>query len=1025
MAGTLSSPILVGRDTAMTPLTAALERSTAGEPRVVLIGGDAGLGKTRLVTEFGARAEADGGRMIVGACLDLRGDGIPYGPFLDALRALGTMIGPEALGGLLGPVGLELATLAPGFARYVGATPEALAALGGPAVRAGADQARFFELVLGLLERLAADKPLVLVLEDLHWSDPATRDLLEFVVRHMERTRLLVIGTLRTFDLGPGDPLLAYFANLERLPGVERIDLRPLTAAEQGAQLRAILGRPVPAAQLARIHERAEGNPFFAEELLASAAESGDGDGGAGDAAGPDVPRTLRDILLARIAVTRPSARGAMRVIAVAGHLADDGVISRITGLPIDELEDGLRDAIERQVLVVNRETGTYRFRHALLAELVYGDLLPGERRRLHAAVAEWLTARGGEAAAELAHHWYAARRPEEAIPACLGAARAASTIYAHADALRDLEQVLEMWWDVPDPEALAGISTIDLLLLAADTADRASQNGRALELADAALDLVDEDEEPVRAGLLHDRRAFFLWTVGESHASLEERRIAVRLVPADPPTVERALVLGGLASTTMAALHYRESKELAEEALGVLRAVGSREGEPRLHNILGVDLVGLGEIEAGLTQLREAVSAARDVSPIESRVGIEHNLCYFLSVTDHLDEALETTALALADAQRTGLDRKYGAGLRAIRGDVLFRLGRWDEAAEVTRTALDVETEPSKLIFLLAIRAVLLAARGDLAGLADAIHASDELVTRDVDPDVRAYYLGAVAEQALLLDRPADAMRAVEEALALYAGSDEQLLMGPLLVVATTAAADQADKGRAWRSPTDVAAAETSAAALLETARRLASSPGSTPSLLATAAHAEAEHARALGHPEPEAWIRAAAAWEAIPMPYPAARARYRAAEALLLSRGSRDQAGALLRAAAESAVALGAVPLLDAIAAVAQRARLPLEAVKAASVAGATSNLEAPAAEAPARGPAEILGLSGREWEVLELVAAGRSNAEIAETLFISPKTASVHVTHILDKLGVNNRVEAATIAVRVGAGEPRPER
>ena len=319
----------------------------------------------------------------------------------------------------------------------------------------------------------------------------------------------------------------------------------------------------------------------------------------------------------------------------------------------------------------------------------------------------------------------------------------------------------------------------------------------------------------------------------------------------------------------------------------------------------------------------------------------------------------------------------------------------------------------------------MLLAARGDQPGLAEAIRASDELVTRDVDPDVRAYYLGAVAEQALLLDRPGDAMRAVEEALALYAGSDEQLLMGPLLVVATTAAADQADKGRAWRSAADVAAAETSATALLETARRLASSPGATPSLLATAAHAEAEHARALGHPEPEAWIRAATAWEAIPMPYPAARARFRAAEALLLSRGSRDQASVLLRAAAETAVALGAVPLLDAIAAVAQRARLPLEAVKAASVAGAASDLAARPAEAPARGPAEILGLSAREWEVLELVAAGRSNAEIAETLFISPKTASVHVTHILDKLGVNNRVEAATIAVRVGAGEPRPDR
>jgi ATP/maltotriose-dependent transcriptional regulator MalT len=1025
MAGTLSSPILVGRDTAMTPLLAAFERSTAGEPRVVLIGGDAGLGKTRLVAEFAARAEADGGRVLVGACLDLHGDGIPYQPFLDALRVLGTMMGPEELRELLGPIGLELATLAREFGRYVGATPEALAALGGAAVRAGADQARLFELILSLLERLATERPLVLVLEDLHWSDPATRDLLDFVVRRMEQSRMLVIGTFRTFDLGPGDPLLAYFANLERLPRVERIDLRPLTAVEQGAQLRAILGRPVPAAVLARIHERSEGNPFFAEELLASAAEhDGDGLGGdGGDSIGPDVPRTLRDILLARIAVTRPSARGAMRVIAVAGHLADDSAISSITGLPIDELEDGLRDAIERQVLVVDRETGTYRFRHALVAELVYGDLLPGERRRLHAAVAEWLTARGGETVAELAYHWYAARRPPEAIPACLAAARTFTNLYAHAAALLNLERVLELWWDVPDPEALAGVNTVDLLIEAADTADRASQNRRALELADAALELVDDVAEPVRAGLIHDRRAFFLWTLGESHASLEERHIAVRLVPPDPPSVERALVLAGLASTTMAFLQYRESREVAEEALHVLRSVGSREGEPRLLNVLGSDLVGLGEIDAGLAQLREAVVAARELSPVETRVAIEHNLCYFLSISDHLDEALEATSMALADAQRTGLDGKYGVSLRAIRGDLLYRLGQWDEAAEVTRTGLDIETEPSKLIFLLGIRGVLLAARGDQPGLAETLRASAELVTRDVDPDVRVYYLLAVAEEALLLDRPADAMKAIEEALALYASSDEQLLMGPVLVVATTAAADQADKARAWRSTADVGLAEASATTLLETARRLAAAPGATPSLIATAAHAEAEDGRAHGRSDEAAWVRAAERWDSIPMPYPAARAKFRAAEAILLSRGSRDRAAALLRDAAATAVTLGAVPLQDAIVAVAQRARIPTDALKAATSLPSTPEAADDGAAAP-RSPASVLGLSAREWEVLELVAAGRSNAEIAETLFISPKTASVHVTHILDKLGVNNRVEAATIAVRVGAGEPRPD-
>jgi ATP/maltotriose-dependent transcriptional regulator MalT len=1020
MAVTLSSPILVGRDTAMSPLIAALERSTAGEPRVVLIGGDAGLGKTRLVTEFGARAEAAGARVIVGACLDLRGDGVPYGPFLDALRALGTSIGPEALAELLGPVGVEMATVAPGFGRYIGATPEALAALGGPATRAGADQGRFFELALGMLERLSTERPLVLVLEDLHWSDPATRDLLDFVVRHMAGVRLMLVGTFRTFDLEPGDPLLAYFANLERLPGVERTDLRPLTASEQTAQLRAILGRPVPAALSAQIHERAEGNPFFAEELLAAAGERN-----GGPASGPDVPRTLRDILLARIAVTMPSARGAMRVIAVAGHLADDAVISRITGLPTEDLEDGLRDAIERQVLIVDRDTGTYRFRHALLAELVYNDLLPGERRRLHAAVAEWLTARGGEAAAELAHHWYAARRPAEAIPACLAAAQTATRIYAHTDALRDLERVLEIWWDVDDPEALAGMSTVDLFILAADTADRASQSARALELADAALDLVDEASDPVQAALLHDRRAFFLWTLGESHASLEERRIAVRLVPAEPPSVERAQVLGGLASATMAFLRYRESKEVAEEALGVLERVGTHEGEARLRNVLGVDLVGLGEIDEGLANLRAAVETADDSMAIDTRVGIEHNFAYFLGLADHLEEALEATDVAIANAQRMGLDRKYGAGLRATKGEALFRLGRWAEAAEVTRVALDQETEPSKLIFLLAIRAVILAGLGDQTGLADALAASRELVTHDVDPDVRAYYLGAVAEEALLLDRPADAMRAIEEALALYAGSDEQLLMGPILVIAMTAAADQADKGRAWRSTPDVATAEASATQLLEMARRIASMPGATPSLRAAAAHAEAEHARTLGRPDPDLWIRSAEAWETIPMPYPASRARFRAAEAILLSRGSREQATALLQQAATTAVDLGAVPLQDAIAAVAQRARIPVEAIRAAPTNSAEpAQTVAAQTEATPRDPAAILGLSAREWEVLELVAAGRSNAEIAETLFISPKTASVHVTHILDKLGVNNRVEAATIAVRVGAGEPRPE-
>jgi DNA-binding NarL/FixJ family response regulator len=1020
VTATLSSPLLIGREAEMEPLSAALERATDGEPGMILVGGEAGLGKTRLVTEFSSRAEADGARVLTGACLDLRGDGIPYGPFLDALRMLGATVEPRELAELLGPVGLELASLAPGFGRYVGAARETPASSGESLTRGGADQARLFELILGLLERLAAERPLVLILEDLQWSDPASRDLLGFLLRHVQRTRLVMVGTFRTFDLERGDPLLAYFAGLERLPGVLRIDLRPLAAAEQRAQLRAILGRPIPRRLADRIHRRSEGNPFFAEELLASTADVDE------EAGEDEVPRSIRDILLARIAASAPAAKRTMRVIAVAGHLADDALLAEVTGLPTADLEDGLRDVVDRQVVIVDPESGAYGFRHAMVAEVVYGDLLPGERRRLHAAVAEWLTARGGEAAAELAHHWYAAHRPAEAIPACLAAARAASALYAHVDALRDLEQVLEMWSDVPDPEELAGMSTVDALMLAADTADLASQNARALELADAALELVDERGDPVRAGLIHARRAFFLWTIGQSHASIDEHRIAISLVPAEPPSPDRAWVLGGLASALMPFAQYRESRELAEEAIRVLRASDSREGEPRLLNVLGVDLVSLGETEAGLDRLREAVASARELGPVDTMVGVEHNLCFFLANTDNLEEGLAATEVALDDARRVGLERKYGAGLRAIRGDILFRLGRWDEADEVTQAALDVETEPSKLIFLLAIRSVLLAARGDQEGLMEAIEVSRELAASDVDPDVLAYHFGAVAEAALSQDRPADAMRAIEEALAQFAESDEQLLIGQFLVVGATAAAERAEQARAWRSPADAQMAETAAAAILEQARRLAVAVGATPSLRATAAHAEAEHARARGHSDPELWGQAADAWAALPMPYPAARSRFRAAEALLLSRGSRDEAVRLLQSAAETADELGATPLRESIEAVARRARLALEPSRAASAAGVVPVDRPEVAEGPAaRDPARVLGLSPREWEVLELVAAGRSNAEIAETLFISPKTASVHVTHILDKLGVDNRVEAATIAVRVGAGEPRPER
>src|SRR5262245_34978475 len=273
MAGTLSSSHLVGRATELAALEEALRRASEGEPAVVLIGGDAGLGKTRLLTEFGEIARANGARVLTGACLDLGGEGLPLGPFLEALRELGLELPPRELRELLGDVGPELVAVAPGFARYLGADDEsadpalaAAAAAGTAALGTPADQNRLFELTLALIDRLAADRPLVLVLEDLHWSDAASSDMLVFLVRTLRRGRVVLIGTFRTDDLAGGDALLVRLAELTRRPNVSRIELKPLDLEQQREMLAGILGRSPELGVVRRIHARSEGNPFFTEE---------------------------------------------------------------------------------------------------------------------------------------------------------------------------------------------------------------------------------------------------------------------------------------------------------------------------------------------------------------------------------------------------------------------------------------------------------------------------------------------------------------------------------------------------------------------------------------------------------------------------------------------------------------------------------------------------------------------------------------------------------------------------------------
>ena len=341
-----------------------------------------------------------------------------------------------------------------------------------------------------------------------------------------------------------------------------------------------------------------------------------------------------------------------------------------------------------RHFLEIDPATDRYRFRHALLAEVALADLLPGERRRWHAAVATYLTdpARieaGGAPGtpAELAIHWSAAGNAPEALVASIAASRAATAVHAYVDAFRQTERALT-WWDrVPDAESLAGLDLVDLLREAADAADLAGEAARSIELIERALGLVDEATDPIRAGLLHARLGYFRWLIGESQSMIDETRRGMELIPATPPTVERAKVVGGLASALMPTGRYRESRDLCTEAIATLRATGSHEGEAKFLMILGVDLVALGETDSGLDHLREAVEIARVSGPPETMLAIQHNLAFFLVQTDRYDEGLRVDMEALEASRRVGLELRFGAGLRASAGDILLRSGRWDEA--------------------------------------------------------------------------------------------------------------------------------------------------------------------------------------------------------------------------------------------------------------------------------------------------------------------------------------------------------
>ena len=989
---------MVGRDDELGRLLTLLDDAEAGRSVAALVSGDAGVGKSRLVSEVTRLAAGRGFTVLSGQCAEL-GDSVPYLPLADALRGADQSSGVR-----------DALSSRPALGRLL---PE-----GGDGQRADEDRSglarqQMFGGVLGLLTELAAAAPVLLVLEDLHWADASTRDLVTFLSRMLHRERVALIGTYRTDDLHRRHPLRPVVAELLRLPSVTAVDLAPLAPSALAEHLTAALAEHLMAAAPGRIDAielndivaRAEGNAYYAEELLA-AFVSGD------PAERRALPAGLAALLLSRVEQLSDTTQRVLRVAAVAGRRADDELVRAASGLAADEYEAAVREAITLQLLVTDGTEG-YVFRHALLREAVYGDLLPGERTRLHATMSSLLADEHRLAmpgtAAELAQHCLASHDIPGAFAASVRAGEEAERLGAPAEAHRHYDQALALWERVAEPEKTAGMARGKLGLLSATTAADSGDYERAVHLLRRLRQVLaaraerDETEQDVLlAARIGERLASYLMLMEDRKArdeAVEVARTTVDATPAEPPTWQYARAISSYANTMLNENDYTMAREQAERGLAAARAAGAPWVEADALVTLGFISNREGRNDEAIKLLTEAHKQARAVKVL----GVELRAAYHLAQA-HLELGDLAIGAAVAHegtkrANQTGLNMApFGLDVQHLHFQCHFADGKWDHAQEIA-DGFPVRVTSVPEAYLSSMALFVDVAR-DNPTVAERLawiepfwsaHGFDEFMAR-----------GLLAEHALWRG---DTEQAIQQA-ALAIGLVNEPPWGyyPSAIrpaaVALSARADLAVHARATGNDETANAELAPAAELLEIASEGAAFRKRPKFILGPEgrgwlARAEAEYRRASGDNDPQAW-QAVLDEFGPDYVYEVARTRWRLAEALAEA-GRRDEAADQWRQAAQTADKLGARPLRRALDDLARRARI---------------------GTAEQHGDGAVLaGLTSREREVLRLIAAGRSNKEIASVLFIAPKTASVHVSNILGKLGAASRTEAAAIAHREG--------
>jgi DNA-binding CsgD family transcriptional regulator len=987
--GPVSAPILIGRDQELVALETLLE----GARGVLLISGEAGIGKSRLAREAVARAAARGYSVLQGACFD-RDQALPYAPVLDLLRTYVAAHPEDAQH--------RLRTCTPGFLHLAPDLVGVPAALSPVPIPEQA-QHRLIQEMRALLTGLAAEGPLMVLVEDLHWSDEASLDLLVHLIRRTAATPLVLLLTYRSDERGAA--LNRFLAELDRERTATEIRLGPLTPAQVEQQVRAILDLPQRAGVVfvRSLHGLTAGNPFFVEEVLRSLVSAGDiYPSQEGWQRKPldqlRVPRSIEDAVQRRGARLSPAAREVLTLAAVVGRRIDFDVLHALSDLDESALVAAIKELIAAQLLV-EVSADRFAFRHALSRQAVSAGLLARERRTLHARVAQAIervmAANQAAVLEDLAHHHFHAEHWERAAVLARAAGDRARTLYAPLAAVEHYTRALEaasclggatpdagllhargQAFDAVGDFAAAHADYVAALTTAEAAADRSSAlaslldlgllwSGRDYDQAHAwlrrAIDLARTMDDPVALGHALNR-------LGNWHANREEIDPAVR-------HHEEALTIftqleepRGLAETLdlLAMAHALggdlvAAQEAAQRAVTLFEELGNR------HGLAGVLLmttlpnaafevvttVGGSTITGAIATIEHALSLSRE---IDWRSGE----AYFLACLGGMWAAAGKFGTALGTLQESitiaeEIDHRQWMvqarwGLAGLYGTMLRPDWERAELERVLTLSLDIH---SRTWISLAT-----------AGLASALVTLGKLEAAT-----------SVLAEALSAETP---MRAQGERLLWAARAELALVSG--------------------QSREAIAIVDR----LYGTARNLVAE-GDIPLL----AQLKAGALTTLGEvAQAEALLRAALCTAQAQGALPATRMLHVALARVLRAQDREDEARR--EEAAAQAIAQGLA------------ATLPEGALREAfrRAAGLVLDDQAATRGAPDAAPG---GLTRREREVAAHIAAGRSNREIAEALFVSERTVETHVANIRRKLGASSRAAIAVWAERLGITLP----